>query len=420
MLGDDGREDLVAHAAGLQAEFRALHAYVEDAPTRLDGRLGAAEERLDGALAYRGLVRYDAYNEMCGRQSTSIALLDARALGRRALVDPPPRPGAALRQAGRPGPAATLQLSPEEEEAVRVALGRRAGRRRGPAPDARRPSSARRAPSPRRRSARAAGAGAGGRARALPDDPRRRSRRCSTATVDRGARADRELARGRRQRDPRRARRRRRGVAVVGELSCRSATASIAREPLELGDDHGRALASAGARRSARASCASELPGPAFARPPRPPRPSARSSRPTRAWAAHRPARRRRAPRRRRPARGRRGRPRQRDAVRVGGRAPGAPPGGRAARPGRRRWSSRAPATARPGWLVRCLSEFAFRGVNLVEDRVAAAPVGARALRLPRRLRGPGRRGGRRATRSTALHAHCEDVRVLGSYPAAS
>ena len=47
------------------------------------------------------LVRYDAYNEMSGRQSTSIALLDATRLGRRPLLDPPPRPGAAVRQAGR-------------------------------------------------------------------------------------------------------------------------------------------------------------------------------------------------------------------------------------------------------------------------------------------------------------------------------
>ena len=53
-----------------------------------------AEHRLDGAIAYRALVRYDAYGEMSGHQSTSIALLDAAPQRRRALVDPPPRPGA--------------------------------------------------------------------------------------------------------------------------------------------------------------------------------------------------------------------------------------------------------------------------------------------------------------------------------------
>ena len=40
-----------------------------------------AEQRLDGAIAYRSLVRYDAYGEMSGRQSTSIALLDASQSG---------------------------------------------------------------------------------------------------------------------------------------------------------------------------------------------------------------------------------------------------------------------------------------------------------------------------------------------------
>ena len=40
-----------------------------------------AEHRLDGAVAYRSLIRYDAYGEMSGRQSTSIALLDANRSG---------------------------------------------------------------------------------------------------------------------------------------------------------------------------------------------------------------------------------------------------------------------------------------------------------------------------------------------------
>ena len=71
-----------------------------------------------------------------------------------------------------------------------------------------------------------------------------------------------------------------------------------------------------------------------------------------------------------------------------------------------------------PGWLVRCLSEFAFRGVNLtkiesrprkqglgrymffadLEGRCDDAPV-AEAIR--------------------GLASHCEEVRPLGSYPAA-
>jgi hypothetical protein len=80
VLGDR-REDLVAHAVALQEQFAALHGYVEDVAGRLDERMSVAETRLDGAVAYSSLVRYDAYGEMSGRQSVSIALLDATRSG---------------------------------------------------------------------------------------------------------------------------------------------------------------------------------------------------------------------------------------------------------------------------------------------------------------------------------------------------
>ena len=43
--------------------------------------MGEAEHRLDGAIAYRALVRYDAYGELSGHQSASLALLDAEGNG---------------------------------------------------------------------------------------------------------------------------------------------------------------------------------------------------------------------------------------------------------------------------------------------------------------------------------------------------
>ena len=111
VLGDR-RQDLVSHAAALERQFAAFHQYVEDAAARLNNRMETAEHRIDCTLAYRSLVRYDAYGEMSGRQSTSIALLDATRSGI-ALLDPSPRSGASVRQAGpRRGPA--LEFSPEE------------------------------------------------------------------------------------------------------------------------------------------------------------------------------------------------------------------------------------------------------------------------------------------------------------------
>src|SRR5438270_12916878 len=80
ILGDD-RQDLVEHAASLQQQFEALYSYVQQAAEQLAARMQGAEERLDRAVSYSALIRYDAYGEMSGRQSTSIALLDAKRSG---------------------------------------------------------------------------------------------------------------------------------------------------------------------------------------------------------------------------------------------------------------------------------------------------------------------------------------------------
>jgi hypothetical protein len=123
ILGGTAPQDLVAHAAELDRGFGSLNDYVGDITARLDERLSTAETRLDGAVAFHGLVRYDAYNEMSGRQSTSIALLDARGSG--VVVSSIHHRDQARFYAkqvveGR----GTLELSPEEQEAIRVALAR--------------------------------------------------------------------------------------------------------------------------------------------------------------------------------------------------------------------------------------------------------------------------------------------------------
>jgi hypothetical protein len=121
VLGD-GRQDLVAHAADLQAQFGALSEYVQDAAARLDARMGEAEGRLDRTIAYRALIRYDAYGEMSGRQSTSIALLDATRSGV-VLSSIHHRDQARLYAKQVRDGRGELELSPEEEEALRLALG---------------------------------------------------------------------------------------------------------------------------------------------------------------------------------------------------------------------------------------------------------------------------------------------------------
>jgi hypothetical protein len=121
VLGTHGAQDLVAHSAAMQVAFEALREYVEEVALRLDGRLTGVETALGRTISHRALVRYDAYNELSGRQSMSIALLDdqqsgivlscihhrdqARVYGKQVL-------------AGR----GELELSPEEAEAVRLAV----------------------------------------------------------------------------------------------------------------------------------------------------------------------------------------------------------------------------------------------------------------------------------------------------------
>jgi hypothetical protein len=121
ILGPYGERDLAAHAAELAQAFAALRDWVEEVATRLEGRLGTAEDRLDRGIAYRGLLRYDAYNEMSGRQSTSIALLDSTRSGI-VLSSIHHRDQARLYAKQVRDGASELELSPEEAEAVRMAL----------------------------------------------------------------------------------------------------------------------------------------------------------------------------------------------------------------------------------------------------------------------------------------------------------
>jgi hypothetical protein len=126
VLGETGERDVVAHAAGMQDAFEALRQYVDDAARRLDGRLSGAETALAGTLAHRALVRYDAYNELSGRQSVSIALLDDEKSGI-VLSCIHHRDQARVYLKSLQGGQPELELSPEEAEAVRIALSSTAG-----------------------------------------------------------------------------------------------------------------------------------------------------------------------------------------------------------------------------------------------------------------------------------------------------
>jgi len=121
VLGESGQEDLVAHAAGLERDFVALNEQVGDIVEGLATRMEAAEGRLDGAIAFRALVRYDAYGEMSGHQSATIALLDVSRSGI-VLTSIHHRDQARLYAKQVTDGTGEIELSPEEAEAVRLAL----------------------------------------------------------------------------------------------------------------------------------------------------------------------------------------------------------------------------------------------------------------------------------------------------------
>src|ERR687886_1229680 len=120
VLGD-GQRDLVAHSEELQTAFTQLRDWVEESIEHFERRMGEVEQRVDGCVAYRALVRYDAYNELSGHQSSSLALLDSRKAGV-VLSSIVHRDQARLYVKRVEEGEGELALSPEEQEAVDQAL----------------------------------------------------------------------------------------------------------------------------------------------------------------------------------------------------------------------------------------------------------------------------------------------------------
>ena len=121
VLGEHGERDIVNHAADIHDAFEALRAYVDELALGLDARVGGTESALRTTFAHRALVRYDAYNELSGKQSVSIALLDDERSGL-VLSCIHHRDQARVYAKAVHDGHGELELSPEEAEAVRIAL----------------------------------------------------------------------------------------------------------------------------------------------------------------------------------------------------------------------------------------------------------------------------------------------------------
>lgn len=121
VLGGAGERDLVSHAEAMQVNFEALQDLVEDAVRKVQDRTARNEAEVRRCVRHTAVVRYDAWGELSGEQSSSLALLDSHQNGvvmssivhrdQARLYVKPVRAG-----------GSEYELSPEEREAIRVAL----------------------------------------------------------------------------------------------------------------------------------------------------------------------------------------------------------------------------------------------------------------------------------------------------------
>ena len=120
VLGDSDGRDLVNHAVSMQHGFDQLHKDVQSKFEQLETRLQNSEQRLDRSISRSAVIRYDAYGEMSGRQSSSIALLDENGTGV-VMSSILHREQARLYAKGVRDGQADFELSPEENEAIQAA-----------------------------------------------------------------------------------------------------------------------------------------------------------------------------------------------------------------------------------------------------------------------------------------------------------
>ena len=145
LLPDGTSAGLVDRQASLQRAMTRLEEGLRDLQSLVERQGEVTERSLATALRFQGMVRYDAYRDMGGSQSWSIALIDGNGTG--AIVTclharDHARVYLKEMEEGTP----SQRLSPEEERAVALATGRPAPVPQAevvPQPDPREPREAR-------------------------------------------------------------------------------------------------------------------------------------------------------------------------------------------------------------------------------------------------------------------------------------
>ncbi len=122
LLPDGAQAGLVDRQASLQRSMDGLEEGLRDLRAAVDAQGVRTEAELRTAVRFQGLVRYDAYRDMGGRQSWSLALLDGTRTGT-VVTSLHARDHARVYLKEVTAGVPSQRLSPEEEQAIALAMG---------------------------------------------------------------------------------------------------------------------------------------------------------------------------------------------------------------------------------------------------------------------------------------------------------
>jgi hypothetical protein len=131
LMPDGATAGLVDRQASLQRAVMRVEQGLSDLQSLVERQGEVTERSLATSLRFQGLVRYDAYRDMGGSQSWSIALIDGNGTGA-VVTCLHARDHARMYMKELEEGTPSQRLSPEEETAVALATGRPA---REPRPD---------------------------------------------------------------------------------------------------------------------------------------------------------------------------------------------------------------------------------------------------------------------------------------------
>lgn len=123
LLPDGATAGLIDRQASLQRAVTRVEEGLSDLQSLVERQGEVTERSLATSLRFQGLVRYDAYRDMGGSQSWSIALIDGNGTGA-VVTCLHARDHARMYMKELEEGAPSQRLSPEEEQAVALATGR--------------------------------------------------------------------------------------------------------------------------------------------------------------------------------------------------------------------------------------------------------------------------------------------------------